>query len=185
MAPVSLKQNIAPPKQKAAGSLEDMIERAYETHLGDTKAAARALEGMILANEEIFFEVMKPHLYSVCYQMLMDGNKRARHVIWSGDSKSSNTRAKAAVTGNRNSAIVLAASNLLLFPLPSGMKLGSATRAEITAAADHYAKLSADTGHKARWLTLIAQALGDGEKVSDKFTEERLAELKKEAEHAE
>jgi hypothetical protein len=185
MAPVSLKQNITPPKQKAADTLEDMIERAYEANLNDTKAAARALEGMILANEEIFFEVMKPHLYGICYQMLMNGNKHGRDAVWRERSKSLSPVSRAALTGSRERVINLAMSNLMLFPLPSGMKLGSATRAEIAAAADHYAKLSADTGHKARWLTLIAQALGDGEKVADKFTEERLAELKKEAEHAE
>lgn len=183
MAPVSMKQNITSPKKKAA-TIEDMIERAYEAHPDDTKAAARALEEMILLNEDVFFEVMKPQLYQACYRMLMDGNTRGRAAVWNERPKSLNPRARAALTGSRERVIGLAISNLMLFPLPSGMKLGTAKREDIVAAADHYGKLSTDTSHKARWLTLIAQSLGDGEKVSDKFTEARLAELKKEAEHA-
>jgi hypothetical protein len=183
MSPVSLKHNITKPKPKLV-TLDDMIERAYSEHPDNTKEAARALAEMILVDEEVFFEVMKPKLHEVCYQLLMEGNKRGREAVWNERSKSLNPRARAALTGSRDRVIGLAMSNLMLFPLPSGLKLGTATRGDIVAAADHYAKLATDTSHKSRWLTLIAQSLGDGEKVSDKFTEARLSELKKEAEHA-
>jgi hypothetical protein len=185
MSPVSMRSNAGRSKPGEETTLGILIERAHKAHPDSTKDAAKALEEMVLVNEEIFFEVMKPHLYRVCWEVMSDGKSGVRDRVWNGGGGVGSSAGKVAMRAElRNSVVALATSNLMLFPLKSGLKLGDATRGEIVETADHYAKLAKDTGHKSRWLTLIAQSLGDGEKVSDKFTEERLAELKREAEHA-
>jgi hypothetical protein len=183
MSPVSLKQNITKPEKKAE-TIEDMIERAYEAHPNNTKDAARALEEMILVNEDVFFEVMKPHLARICHTMLIDGMSHIRRAVWNPGAGGLTKTARAITAAGHDAVVALASSNLMLFPLRNGTRLGDASRVEVGETADYYARTSADAGHKSRWLTLIAQSLGDGETVSDKFTETRLAELKQEAEHA-
>jgi hypothetical protein len=185
MSPVSMKTNAGRSKPGEEITLGILIERAYDAHPDNTKNAIAALEEMILMNEDVFFEVMKPHLHQICVNIMNDGKGGVRRAVWSGIARPSGTAGKHAMkAAMRDQVVSLAVSNLMLFPLHGGIRLGDATRVEISQTADHYAKLAKDTGHKSRWLTLIAQSLGDGEKVSDKFTEERLAELKREAEHA-
>jgi hypothetical protein len=182
MSPVSMRSNAGRSKPGEETTLGILIERAHKAHPDSTKDAAKALEEMVLVNEEIFFEVMKPHVGRVCYDLLRDGTASRRGAIWkpTGSIVANSAPARAL----REGVVALATSNLLLFPLPGGQRLGEASRADVAGASDFYGKQAKDMSHKSRWLTLIAQSLGDGEKVSDKFTEERLAELKREAEHA-
>jgi hypothetical protein len=68
-------------------------------------------------------------------------------------------------------------SAFLDFWIGSGLRLRDAMRAQVAAKAADYGKRSADTGHKARWLTLIAQSIPEGKKVGAVLSEERVAEL--------
>src|ERR1043166_4288649 len=110
MAPVSLKQNITQPKADL-GSFQDMLERAYEKHPDNTKDAARALEEMVLLSEDVFFELMKPHVYRICYDALANGTTKARSLAWSGNQRNNTATAKV-ILGLRDSVMALAASNL-------------------------------------------------------------------------
>lgn len=84
----------------------------------------------------------------------------------------------------RDSVISLAAGireSLLDMPLAGGLRLRDATREQVSDQANRYAALAKDTGHKARWLSLIAQSVPDGKVVGDVMNDERAAELFREA----
>ncbi len=76
-----------------------------------------------------------------------------------------------------------AVANALLdgFEIRPGLKLGDATRKDISEAAEAWATKAVDAGVKHRWLRLVAQGLPDGVKTREHYTEQRLAELKGEA----
>ncbi len=75
----------------------------------------------------------------------------------------------------------VAASLMDTFEVRPGLKLGAATRADVSSAAEGWATKAADARIKSRWLRLIAQGLPAGVTVRKHYTETRLLELKQEA----
>lgn len=76
-----------------------------------------------------------------------------------------------------------AVANSLLedFRLPSGKRFGDATRADLEAAMAAYRMQADDAEIKHRWLRLVKQGLTEGQRVRDRYDDERLAELRAEA----
>jgi len=68
--------------------------------------------------------------------------------------------------------------------LPGNVRLGQATREQVAAAAEKYATAARAHGVKARFLTLIADQMDEGETVADRFAESDLADLRQEADNA-
>jgi hypothetical protein len=75
-------------------------------------------------------------------------------------------------------------SAFLDFWVGSGLRLRDADRDQVSTKAAQYQGMSRDTGHKARWLNLIAQSLPANKKVGDVLDEDRVAELWQETANA-
>lgn len=80
------------------------------------------------------------------------------------------------------SLIVAQTRELMEFPLPGGLRLGDARKAEVQKAADAYTKQAHTMGIRGTWLENIAAKLSDDQTVEEKFTEKALAALFKRAE---
>ncbi len=63
-----------------------------------------------------------------------------------------------AYAGQLAAAMVAEHSRMMDFPLYGGKRLGDATIAEVRESAASYAAISRDTGRKARWQAMIAEA---------------------------
>lgn len=78
-------------------------------------------------------------------------------------------------------AIVAASARTIMdFPLPSGIALREAMRSDCDEAAHEYSVRAIDMGHKARWLSAIAERLDDEQTVADVFDAAALMKLKDE-----
>jgi hypothetical protein len=86
--------------------------------------------------------------------------------------------ARARRAGRRNRAA------LMRDFLPGNVRLGQATREQVAAAAEKYATAARAHGVKARFLTLIADRMDEGQTVADRFAESDLAALRQEADNA-
>lgn len=80
-----------------------------------------------------------------------------------------------------NHAAAVADALMDTFKLPGGVKLGDATRKDLTTALASYEMQTADLSIKHRWLRLVQQSVPEGRRVRDVLTEERVAELRAEA----
>ena len=70
------------------------------------------------------------------------------------------------------------ASLLMDFPLPAGLPLAKASKAEVSEAAKFYLDRSDDMGSKGRWLAKIAGKLPKGKTVSEALSEADLVKLR-------
>lgn len=85
-----------------------------------------------------------------------------------------------ATKDTKGSVVALAAgisASLLDFPLEGGMLLRTASRADVSAAAQRYRTSERTAGHRARWLELIAQSVPQDKTVGDVLTDDRALEL--------
>lgn len=79
---------------------------------------------------------------------------------------------------NRVQALIQSNREMLLdFPLPGGMALRDATKADVAAASDFYGNQASDMSHKARWLGMIAKKVPKGKTVSQALDNDALAKL--------
>lgn len=98
-----------------------------------------------------------------------------------------NNRAAVIRAASRADVEALAIGHLYAFmdfPLGDGTKLRNATREQVESQAERYAKISSDTGHKHRWLRLIAQSTPPDQLVGESLTEARISALWKETANA-
>jgi hypothetical protein len=146
---------------------------ALEKALGDTSQAARLLADEVRKNKSLRVALLDPLIEYACHQAVNLECRNNRDKVWSPRNIMRGTEA--------DGVRAVAARNLLIFPLPGGKALGVANRAEIEFAAEFYRKQSDDMSHKSRWLRLVAQSVPDGKKAEDVLSNDRLAELQKEA----
>lgn len=141
---------------------------------GDIVEAQAELVKMVNSDADLYKEVLDPWLSRACYDIIRKICRDDRRRIWNaphlqvvdtskGMSRASNT-------------------NLMDFPLPGGLRLGQATRDEVTKAASFYETQARNMTHKSTWLGLIGQGLKANDTVEKRYTEERLLELQQEAE---
>lgn len=119
-------------------------------------------------------------------------SSRVEHAIC--DDRVQIFKAAREVSGNRydtppqkptRGAVVALANGLgralLDFPLSGGIALRDATREQVMAQANRYGSLATDASHKEKWLRAIGQSVPDGKLVGDVITDDRAAELFREA----
>lgn len=169
-------------------SSEELILAAARAALDDAGGDLNEATSMMIAAAEqsppLKRALLEPFLETACRAAVRREIQSVRREVWTGSKSNAAGQSRpAAVTAQQQQArvISLAAGTLSMFPLPGGKSLGRATREEVAAAAEFYAKQSADMGAKARWLRLISQSLPDGKTVADVLTDRRLHELQIEA----
>lgn len=151
----------------------DAALAALEKSGGNQMEAAKALAARAKRVPEIKAALLEPLLEYACAQAVGVQIRRFRERVWNPPEAPAN---------DRSAALQLMAAEMLSnFPLPGGMMLGDATRADIAKAAHFYETQAKDMAHKGRWLQLVGQGLPDGKRVRDVLSEDRLHELKNKA----
>lgn len=167
----------AVPKQRIEDPVALAAQEAMKEGGGDVQKASRLLEAAVRKNRDLRDALTDPLLANACYDAVRKVCIVERRAIWKPPVEK---RVASIVTGAKR-VVQLAAGNLLTFPLPGGKKLGEATRAEISKAAEFYRSQSADMQSKAKWLQLVAQSIPEDKTAGDVLTDKRLRELQKEA----
>lgn len=157
---------------------------ALEDASGDLNIATEMMVAAAGKSSALRNALLEPYLETACREAVRRQIQSIRREVWTASKgKRAGSSAPSAVVEQQQRARVvqLAAGTLMMFPLPGGKRLGEATREEVAAAAEFYAKQSADMGAKANWLRLIGQSLPEGKKVAEILTDRRLQELQAEA----
>lgn len=164
--------------QKATGDpVAEAARKALTKANGDVRKATDILEHAVRSDRKLRDLLTDPLISSACYDAVRRVCHAERRAVWKAPIEK---LVKGRLTGSAR-VVKLAAGNLLMFSLPDGLKLGEATREDITEAANFYSKQAGDMAHKSRWLQLIAQSLPAGKKVREVLTDRRLRELQQEA----
>lgn len=157
-------------------TIPSTARHALETASGDVVKATEIMAARVAKDPTLYRHLMDPLVKNACYDAISQQCHRERRAIW--HAKQPTTEAA------RGRILALAggtAATLMDFPLPGGMRLAAATRADVTAAAEFYGKQSKDMSGKAKWLQLIAQHVPAKKTVNEVMTDARLAELREEA----
>jgi len=147
---------------------------------GDVAKATRAMTEKVREDAALFRVLMDPLVEQAVYDAIRAVCRADRRRIWNAPTVHADdpaTRVRALSSGT--------AATLLNMPLPGGKRLGLATRAEVSEAAEFYLRQASNMSAKGQWLRLIAQAVPDGVTVKSVITEARLNELRQEAGYAE
>lgn len=148
---------------------------ALRTAGGEVQRATKLMAKQVRANPALLRELMNDMIEVACYQEIGRLVRGDRAIVWTApnyDKGGNGERVKALAKGNA----------LMFFPLPGGVLLMNATRAEVLEASAFYGAQADNMSAKARWLALVAKAC-DGEKPVGKcLTEERLREFQMKAE---
>lgn len=163
----------AAPLETAPATLPALAREHLRASSGNARAASASLLRTLLADRAALRAVIEAAVRdAVVYRVESAVRHRRAAVIASAER-------------DRKGAVIALArgisASLLDMPLAGGVRLGDATRDQVTEQADRYEAISSDTGRKARWLRLIAQSVPPGRIVSDVMDADRAAELLQEA----
>jgi hypothetical protein len=164
-----LQATVTNNEQTQAPNLHHLAKIALQECDGDTAKAAKRLLRKLKSNKAL--------LAAITEQAVTEASKAfVSH-------KMRDYRAQVvhlAVNNTRDDVIALSrgiANSLLEFPLAGGKKLRDASSEEVAIQANRYEQIADDTGHKARWLRLVAQSVPHGKTVGESVSEERVNEL--------
>ena len=155
-------------------SLRALARETLSDADGDRHKALPALVARLKAHKQLYSQVVDKLVERACLDELGNVVRDGRSTIWSGGG--------ASATEASERVAALARSNLLNFALPNGKRLANASRAECMEYGDGYLKQGKTMCHLGRWLRLIGQSVPDGKVVHKVLSEERLNELREEAE---
>jgi hypothetical protein len=157
--------------------VQEAVQEVLTAAENDVVKATALLQARVMEDRDLYREIMDPLVRTACYDLLRRLQKSERRIIWQSDfSKPEDHRSR---------VIALAGgtlSSLLNFPLPSGLRLGDATRQDVLSAAAFYAKQANDMAVKSCWLELVAKRVKEGTIVRDVLDDRALIALKKKAE---
>lgn len=157
----------------AVTSPAEVARQALTDAKGDVVRATELMVGRVLRDQTLYRQLLDPLARTACYDVIRQICRSDRRAIWNSAQPSTDDQ--------RARVIALAGgvrASLMDFPLPGGLRLGDAQRADLSAAAAFFSRQATDMGRKARWLGLIAQSLPDEKSVSEVLTDARLSELK-------
>lgn len=137
---------------------------------GDIHKAQKLLEGLVRGHPPLYRNLMDPLLATACYDAITKVIRADRQKVWTAPNYTK------AGNGQRLETM---ATTLLDFPLPNGVLMRHATKDDLLAAADFYAKQAKDMQHKGAWIAAIAAKVGK-KTVGERFTAEQLAKLREE-----
>lgn len=157
-------------------TIYDLARQALIDHKNDTTKATDALTRRLLKEKALLRSVINRVVHDAVEVHVENSMRASRHAILRGslyDAQRMREGAEALARG--------VARSLLDFPLANGLKLGDATHEQVMEQAHRYASISADTGHKARWLVLIGESVPEGRRVREVVSDGRAMELWQEA----
>jgi hypothetical protein len=157
---------------KKAETHESLLHQAARECLkksdGTSQAAAALLIKRIRRDRVLRDEITDSHLPALCTQyirQMMGTNRRAAFPT-------------GIVAVSKFGALLHSVGQEWLdFPLPGGLRLAEASRAELIEASERYMGQSKTMLRRARWLRLCARSVPEDKKAGDVLTNERLAEI--------
>ncbi len=156
-------------------TLRSLAREAMETANNDVQKAHPLFLASIKAQEAFYKEFIGSIVDRICLDELHQVIRKDRAATWEA--------AEAVRTaGPAERIAALARANLLNFVLPNGKRIGAASGAECTDHGENYLKQGKTMCHLGRWLRLVGQSVPAGKRVSKVLSEERLHELREEAE---
>lgn len=129
--------------------------------------AQKMMERIVAGHPPLFRNLMNPLMAVACYDALRRVVRADRNKVWTAPNYTKEGN------GDRLESLGL---SLLDFPLPNGMALRLAHKADVLEGANFYATQAKDMTHKAAWLAAIAEKVGN-KSVGEKFTAAKLQEL--------
>ena len=155
-------------------TLRSLARETLEDADDDRHKALKALVARLKSHKELYKQVVGRLVERACLDELGNIVRDARGTIWAGGHTGASDAAERVKA--------LARSNLLNFVLPSGKRVAYATPAECKLYGENYLKQGRTMCHLGRWLCLIGENVPEGKVVHLVLTEERLNELRAEAE---
>ena len=156
-------------------SLRSLAREAMEKADNNVQKAYPHCLAALKAEKTFYKEFVGSLVDRVCLEELHRIVRDDRRKLWDQAET-----AHAATPAERVAA--LARSNLMNLVLPNGRRLASATHADCMRYSEDYLKQGQTMCHMGRWLRLIGQSVPEGKTVHKVMSEERLHELREEAE---
>ena len=114
--------------------------------------------------------LLEPHEINAAMDAVQKAVSDFRRVVWARPNREAQAeRVDALIDSNR--------AMLLDFPLPGGLALRLATKADVRAAAGFYRDHSDDMAHKSRWLVRIARRVPEGKTVAEALDNSALEKM--------
>jgi hypothetical protein len=157
-------------------TIHDVARDCYQAARGDVKRAAKIMQRQVSNNRELLSQLSEEFIRFTCVEATGQIMRSERLKTWlppNYDKGGNGHRITDLVTGNR--------AMMMDFPLPSGKRIGDAVASEVRDAAAFYGKQAKDMGHKARWLSLVADCVAKNKTVRESLTEKKLRELQQES----
>lgn len=148
--------------------LADAITEAW-SHAETNEEATERLLAIMRCDDAVYRLAMQPHERAVAAGLVAQRKIKRRAYIWNRPSAPDN-RVEALARTN--------AVSLLDMQLPSGKRLGDATRDEVIAAADDYKARADWNAAKARFLSKVSEKMKGKRPVKSVWTAAELEELK-------
>jgi len=137
------------------------------------REGAERLLDLARQDPELMAAIMEPYELSAAMDAVQKTVSDFRRLVWvSPDREAQAERVEALIRSNR--------AMLLDFPLPGGLALRFATKADVNAAAGFYRDHATDMAHKSRWLLRIARRVPAGQTVAQALDNPALEKLQKE-----
>jgi hypothetical protein len=148
--------------------IEWAVARAWD-NAQSNEDACEALLAMMERDPELYRLIMQPNARTTAMARVCAFKRAERAAIWHRPSDP-DRRVHLLARSNRLS--------LLDLRLPSGKRLGDATKIEVLEAAQTYDDLAASNESKAVWLKRIAKKMPDTGAVQDVLNAQELEDLK-------
>ena len=166
---------------RPASQQKDLVlakaEEALEIAGGDWAQAAGLYREWIAADPDLAAAVTAPLLDQAIWYLIRRSAHASRRYAWNGDGGPMAQRAREDSEGLR----LLAAHNLLLYPMLGGRHLGECNKAEVAETANMHRSLTRSNALRARWFEAIDRHLEEGQLVKDVLTHDQLQALMDEA----
>lgn len=153
-------------------SIRSLAREALRDSDGRTKEAIDLLTKRLAEDKRLMREVVADAIVLASTD-LIEGAMR-------------DTRASVTYSASQARAGVVALANgikfsILDFPLAGGVKLRDASPTQLKEQIDRYDAIGRDVTHKARWLRMVAKAVGNNPRVGDALDDDRAQQLWNEA----
>jgi len=145
----------------------------------DFSTAAKSLLKDAHRKPLLLAALVKPVEWQAAMAAVRAANTSHRMAVWTAP-----TRADLAEQADRAFVLADAMGDMLLdFPLPGGQPLRSATKEDVTEAAEFYGLRATNMAHKSRWMMKIAAKVPKGETVENMLDNVALIRMKKDTEN--
>lgn len=158
-------------------TLYDLAAEVMDDADGNLDRATERMVASLQADPRLFRDLVMPVLLTLCRNACRDVQRRLRGDIVAAVRPDTMQGYEAAEAADRRA--------LLEFPLPSGIKIAEATKADLADAIGFYYRQARDMMRKRQWFVLLQDRLPDEHKrVGDVLTERELEALYREASRA-